>query len=437
MTPHFFRYSRSIAASAIAAAALAACGGGGDDDTPAQAPIATAATGTVAVSAMTDALSCGLDEVNVSIAKLRFHKDFQATNASSGWSEVVFAQGTKKVNLLNAASVLGGATQSLGSVTLPAGIYTQMRLVIETPVAALQNPNTIKLKGATAAVTVETPANLATEGVKMPVDLTIEEGKQANVVFDFDACNAVQPRGTAYVLRPISRVVPTALNGIAGYVDKASLTSDVVITAQQGGLVATTTVPNPTTGEFLLPRLPAGNWDLVFTGKGRTTAVIGQVPVTAGTTVAIATVAAPITLTTSTTSTISGQVTYAAGKVAPDGGTFVAASQSFVANAAAGIPATTIGYRFQPVDQATGNYTLTDLPRSSLRYALYKPALPLTLANITTVPAAGRYKVEAVAQGYSRVTTFGVNSTGVPNAAATADVNASAGNVANVNITFY
>jgi hypothetical protein len=437
MKPQFFQYSRSIAATAIAAAALAACGGGGGDDSPAQAPIATAATGTVAVAAMTNAPSCGLDEVNVSIAKLRFHKDFQATNASSGWSEVVFAQGTKKVNLLNAASVLGGATMNLGEVTLPAGIYTQMRVVIETPVAALQNPNTIKLKGATSTVTLETPASLATEGVKLPIDLKVDEGKKADVVFDFDACNAIQPRGTFYVLRPISRVVPTALNGVSGYIDKAALASDVVITAQQGGISAATTVPNPTTGEFMLPRLPAGNWDVVITGKGRATSVIGQVPVTASTTVAVSTVAAPIVLPTSTTSKISGQVGYATGKAAPDSGTWVAASQSFVANATTGIPATTIAHRFQPVDQATGNYTLTDLPRASLRYALYKPALPLTLANITTVPAAGRYKVEAVANGYSRVTTFGTNSTGVPIATATTDVNASAGDVANVNMIFY
>jgi hypothetical protein len=437
MKPQFFRYSRSIAATAIAAAALAACGGGGDDDSPSQAPIATAATGTGAVAAATDAPSCGLDEVNVSIGKIRFHKDFQATNASSGWSEVVFAQGTKKVNLLNAASVLGGGTMSIGSVTLPAGIYTQMRVVIETPVAAVQNPNTIRLKGSTAFVNLETPANLATEGVKMPIDLTIEEGKQANVVFDLDACNAIHPRATNYVLRPTSRVVPTALNGVSGYIDKAALASDVVITAQQGGISAATAVPNPTTGEFMLPRLPAGNWDVVITGKGRATSVIGQVPVTASTTVAVSTVAAPIVLPTSTTSTISGQIGYAAGKVAPDSGTFVAASQTIAANASTGIPASTFAYRFQPVDQATGNYTLTDLPRTSLRYALYKPALPLTLANITTVPAAGRYKVEAVATGYSRVTTFGTNSSGVPNAAATSDVNASAGNVANVNIIFY
>jgi hypothetical protein len=429
-----FSHSSRVSALTLVAATLAACGGGGGDGLP--TVTATATNGTVAIAAQTDAPACAYEEVNVSIARIRFHTDAKATAASTGWSEVTFSP-ARKVNMLTAASVLGGATMSFGDLTLPTGIYTQMRVVIETPVSTNVAPNTIKLKGATATVTLETPAYLSSEGVKMPIDLRIEDGKKANVVFDFDACNAIQPRSTAYLLRPISRVVPTALNGITGFIDKTALTSNVVITAQQGGINATTTAPNPTTGEFMLPRLPSGSYDVVVTATGRATSVIGQVPVTDGTTVAVSTTAAPIALATSTSSRITGQVGYTAGKVAPDSGTFVAASQSIAANATTGIPASTFGVRFQPVDQATGNYTMTDLPRASLRYALYKPALPLVLANIVTIPVAGHYKVEAVANGYSRVSTFGTNSTGVPNATATADINVLTADAANVNILFY
>jgi hypothetical protein len=438
MKSPFFRYSRFIASTAIAAAALAACGGGGDD-TPAQSPTQTVTKGTVSIAVMTDAPSCNMDEINVSINRIRFHQDFQAKAGDTGWSELTFTP-AKKVNLLNLASVLSGATTSLGELALPTGIYTQMRLVIETPVSTNVAPNTIKLTGVTGAaanVTLETPASLASEGVKMPIDLKIEDGKTANVVFDFDACNSIQPRAAAYVLRPLARVVPAALNGISGFVDKTILASGVVITAQQGGAIYTTTIPNPTTGEFLLPRLAAGKYEVVALGKGRTASVIGQVPVDAASIVPVSTSAAPISLTTSATSKISGQIGYATGKAAPDSGTWVAASQSINANTTIGNPATVITYRFQPVDQATGNYTLTDLPRTSLRYALYKPALPLTLANATTTPVAGHYKVEAVATGYSRATTFGTNSTGVPNAAATSDVNVSTADVTTANIIFY
>jgi hypothetical protein len=431
MKPQFFRTSRTLAAGAIAAAALAACGGGGDD-TPAPAPAPAQTAGTIAVSAMTDAPTCGLDEVNVSISKIRFHQDFQAAPGASGWVELNFAP-AKKLNLLNLASVLSGVTTSLGEQSVPTGIYTQMRLVLDTAAGA----NTIKATGASAAAPLVTAATLGSDGLKMPIDLRIDANQKGSVVFDFDACNSVQPSASTWLLRPMARVVPTALNGISGYIDKAALSSGVVVTAQQGGIVFTSTAPNPTTGEFMLPRLAAGRYDVVITAKGRATTVLGQVPVDAASTVAVSTVAAPVVLATSATSTISGRVNYATGKTAPDTGTWVAASQSINANSTLGNPTTVVTTRIQPVDQATGNYTLNDLPRVAVGYALYKPALPLVQANATTVPAAGRYKVEGVATGYSRVTTFGTNSSGVPIATATTDVNASAGNVANVNITFY
>jgi hypothetical protein len=434
MKPQISRYFRTIASTAAAAAALAACGGG--SDSPAQSPAATVTKGTISVAAQNDAPSCGMDEINVSIARIRFHQDPTATMGAAGWSELSFSP-SKKVNLLNLASVLSGATTDFGELSLPTGIYTQMRVVIESATTSNLAPNTIKLAGATSTVTLDTPSSLATEGVKMPIDLRIEDGKKVNVVFDLDVCNAIQPRASAYVLKPQARVVPAALNGISGFIDKTVLASSVVITAQQSGMIAATTVPNPTTGEFLLPRLAAGKYDVVALGKGRTASVIGQVPVDAASIVPVSTSAAPISLTTSATSKISGQITYAAGKAAPDSGTWVAASQSINANTTVGNPATVITYRFQPVDQATGNYTLTDLPRAQIRYALYKPALPLTLANIATTPTTGHYKVEAVASGFSRVTTFGLDSKNAPIATATSDVNVSTADVTTANIIFY
>jgi hypothetical protein len=430
----FSRYLRLMSSTALAAAALAACGGGSDG--PAQSPAATVTKGTISVAAQNDAPSCGMSEINVSIARIRFHQDPTATMGAAGWSELSFSP-SKKVNLLNLASVLSGATTDFGELSLPTGIYTQMRVVIETATTSNLAPNTIKLAGATSTVTLETPNSLASEGVKIPLDLRIEDGKKANVVFDLDVCNAIQPRAAAYVFKPQARPVPAALNGVSGFIDKTVLANNVVITAQQSGMVAATTVPNPTTGEFLLPRLAAGKYDVVVLGKGLTAAVIGQVPVDAASIVPVSTSAAPILPTTSATSKISGQVTYTAGKAAPDSGTWVAASQSINANTTVGNPATVITYRFQPVDQASGNYTLTDLPRSSLRYALYKPALPLTLANMTTTPVAGHYKVEGVASGYSRVTTFGLDSKNAPIATATSDVNVSTADVTTANIIFY
>jgi hypothetical protein len=278
-----------------------------------------------------------------------------------------------------------------------------VRLVLDANAGG--TANTVKPGGGAVEVALETGAILASDGFRMPIDLVVDSGAKARAVLDFDACNSIQRRAAAYVLKPRARFVPATPNGISGFIDKAVLASSVVITAQQGGAVHATTVPNPTTGEFVLPRLLPGKFDVVIQGKDRAATVIGAVPVDAGGTVAVSTAAAPVTLAASATGTISGQVTYGASKVAPDSGTWVQASQTIAANTTVGNAATTVTYRFQPVDLGSGSYTLTDLPRASVQFALYKPALPLAPAKASTSLGDGRYRVEAVATGYSNTTT--------------------------------
>jgi hypothetical protein len=397
MNRQHHRHARLIVSSTLIAASLAACGGGSDD-----APAPTVTMGAVVVSAQLDAPSCGMDAVYVSVNKIRFHQSAVAAPGDSGWTELSFSP-AKRVNLLNPASVLSGATTDLGEVPLPVGSYAQVRLVLDANSGGTSN--TVKPGGAAAETPLETGAVLASEGFRMPIELVVDSGTKARAVLDFDACNSIQRRGAAYVLKPRARFVPAAPNGITGFVDKAVLASGVVVTAQQGGAIHATTVPNPATGEFALPRLLPGKYEVVIQGKDRATAVIGAVPVDAGSTVAVSTAAAPVTLAASATGTISGQVTYAASKTAPDSGTWVQASQTIPANTTVGNAATIVTYRFQPVDLGSGAYTLTDLPRTSVQFALYKPAVTLVPAKASTSLGDGRYRVEAVATGYSNTTT--------------------------------
>jgi hypothetical protein len=311
-----------------------------------------------------------------------------------------------KINLLNLSSVLSGATTALGDATLPIGIYTQMVVVFDANASG--SANTVKLAGASAAVPLDTASALAS-GVRIPIDMKVEAGQSPSLVLDFDACASIQQRGTAYVLKPRPRSVPVALNGIQGFVDKAALGSNVVITAQQNGGIYATTVANPATGEFVLPRLPAGNYDVVVQGNGRATDVIGAVPVAASGFTSVATAAAPIPLATSLVSSIAGKVTYTAPAVAPNDGTWIMASQSISANTTVGNAVTTVTYRLQAVDLDTGAYLLTNLPRSSVQYALYKPTLPLTLAAATTSAGNGRYRIESAATGYGNKTGTSAN----------------------------
>ncbi|SFC90416.1 DUF4382 domain-containing protein [Massilia yuzhufengensis] len=413
MHHHFARYLGLAASTTAATLMLTACGGGGDDDT--QPAPANATRGTLAVSLMTDAPACGFDAVNVTVSKLRFRQDFNTDPAATGWTELTLAP-ARRINLLNPASLLTGATTDLGEVALPTGTYTQMAVVLDG------GANTVRLAGAAADLPLETASAVAS-GIRVPIDLKVDDGQKLKLVFDFNACESIQLRGATHVLKPRPRPLPDVAAGIGGFIETAALASNVVVTAQKGGTILATTVPHPSTGEFVLPRLQRDSYDVVVQANGRATAVIGAVPVGATGFTSVATPASPIRLATSAVSTISGQVTYVAPAVAPADGTWIMASQSITADPLLGTPATTVTNRLQPVDLATGNYALPNLARASIQYAPYKAGQPLALANAATSGGNGRYRIEALATGY-------INKTGT-----SANINVSSGNAPGVNIS--
>ena len=106
-------------AAVLAAGLLAACGGGGGEGG------GIGGTGTLHVS-LTDAPSCGYDHVNVTIDRVRVHQSASAADADSGWSEVVLSP-ARRVDLLTLSN---GVLEDLGQTQLPAGKYTQLRLVL-------------------------------------------------------------------------------------------------------------------------------------------------------------------------------------------------------------------------------------------------------------------------------------------------------------------
>ncbi len=404
----------SLVASATAATLmLTACGGGSDDDSD-SAP-APATRGTIAVSLAANAPACGFDAVNVAISKLRFRQDVNPDPNAGGWTELSFTP-ARRLNLLHPAGAIGGSSTELGEITLPAGDYTQMAVVLDGAAGS------IKPAGAAGELPLETAATAA-GGVRLPINLKVEDGKKAELLFELNVCDSLQPRGAAYVLMPRPRLPHKVASGIGGFVDPAALPAGVVVTAQKGGTILATAVPHPTTGEFLLPRLAPDSYEVVMQGNGRATAVIGAVPVASGGVTRVGSTAAPIRLASSAVSTISGQVTYAAPAVAPADGTWIMASQTINADAALGNATTTVTNRLQAVDLASGNYTLPNLARASIQYALYKPNAALAPVNAATSGGNGRYRIEALATGY-------INKTG-----SSANINVSSGNAPGVNIS--
>ncbi|MDQ1922222.1 DUF4382 domain-containing protein [Massilia pseudoviolaceinigra] len=389
----------STATTVFAALALTACGGGGGspganrtggsgngNTTP---PALGGTTGTLDVS-LTDAPACGFDAVNVTVSKVRVHKSAGAADADSGWSEVVLAP-PRKINLLN---LTNGKLDPLGSTAVPAGRYSQVRLVLD-PNTGAGLANTVTPTATKVETTLETPAAIHS-GVRIASDFEVVAGQAYGLVLDFDACRSVVTKAAGgYLLSPVVTVVPAKANGITGFVSPVFARDGVVVSAQQNGNVIGSTVADPATGAFALSRLNPGAYDVVLVGTGHAAAVIGAVPVTSTTgTTAVSTAAAPISMPASLTRTISGTVTLLPAKatVTP----FVKVLQTVSAGKTVVIQARDTG--------TGGTYSINGLPVAAPQYANYGASLPLTFGPVTPVQGLGGYRVDALATGYTSKT---------------------------------
>ncbi len=388
----------SIATLSLLAAAslLSACGGGGSSQP-------TVTMGTVGVS-LTDAPACGFDAVNVTVTKVRINSSASASETDGGWTDITLSP-ARKINLLN---LNNGALDALGSASLGAGHYSQLRLVLDSGA----NANTVVKTGTTAEIAIDTPSALQS-GIKLVNEFDVAAGQRVDLVLDFDACKSIVAKGSGgYSLKPVVKVVPTVLNGISGFVATTALSHGVTVSAQQNGVIVASTAPNATTGEFALARLPAGNYDVVITADGYAANVVGAVPVTATAMTSLSTSAAPIAPVAGLTNTISGSVTQTPASATEPA--LVSASQAIT-----GGPTVTLKFAMTPI--GGGAYTMVGLPSVAPRYAAYSATLPLSFAVAATVPGNGQYKVDASATGYATKSV--------------AAVDVSAGGQANVNFS--
>jgi len=292
--------NRLLASIGIAASvlALAACGGG--STTP------TATTqGTLNLS-LTDAPSCGYDHVNVTIDKVRVNQSSTAADTDSGWSEIVLNP-PMRVDL---QTLTNGVLATLGQTPLPAGHYTQMRLVLADNTSSTPLANSVVPTGG-SEVALTTPS-AQQSGVKMNVDITIAANQIADFVLDFNACRSIVSAGNSgkYLLKPVVAVTPNFISGVAGYVDPTLAAPGTVISVQQAGAVIKATAPD-STGKFLLQPVAPGTYDFVVTAPGRASTVITGVPVATGTVTSLGTQAALLTPAVAADGTAAGVVTVA------------------------------------------------------------------------------------------------------------------------------
>lgn len=278
---------------------LAACGGGGGGDLPTATP-----TGTLRL-ALADAPACGYDSVHVTIDRVRVHQSAAAAEADGGWVEIALAA-PRRVDLL---TLTNGVLEELGQTALPAGRYTQMRLVLAPNTAAAPLANAVAPIGA-AEVALDTPSGTQS-GLKMNVDIEVQAGSVADLVIDFDACQSVVPRGQSgrYNLKPVLRVLPRLAPAgarIVGHV--APALAGIAVSAQLAGVPVLSTTPDPVSGRFELYPVPPGSYSVVLAGAGFATGVITGVPVTADAHTVLNASASPIVLPAGLPRTVSATI---------------------------------------------------------------------------------------------------------------------------------
>jgi hypothetical protein len=378
------KFTSSIAAAA-AALLIAGCGGGGIGGSGSAGTM-----GTLNVS-ITDAPACGYDAVNVSVQKVRVHQSAGAADSDSGWSEVVLSP-AKRVNLL---ALTNGVLENLGQTALPAGKYTQLRLVLADNSSATPLANSVVPTGG-AETALDTPS-AAQSGLKINLDLDVAADKIADLVLDFDACKSVVRRGNSgqFNLKPVVTAIPALSDAglrVVGYVDPSIGTATTSVSVQTAGMPVKATAPDAT-GKFVLYPVPVGSYDLVVAAAGHVTAVMTGVPVTTTSFTTVNSAALPIAPAVSTLRSVAGTVTPATATVR--------ATQTFN-----GGPKVEVSWGV--VDATSGAFTFS-LPIQAPVKTSYV-ANPVALNFVTDSTAAGKYTLEASSAGATKTQAIDVSA---------------------------
>jgi hypothetical protein len=369
------------AATWVAVAAVAACGGGGDGGT------AATGDGTLRV-ALTDAPSCGYDHVWVTVDRVRVHQSSTASDADGGWREVVLSP-ARRIDLL---TLTNGVLEELGQTQLPAGSYSQVRLVLADTGTGAPPANAVQPTGG-AVTALSTPSGQQS-GLKLQAHFDVQAGQTADLVLDFDACQSVVKAGNSgrYNLKPVLAVTPRISTSIEGYVTTTLTLSGTTVTAQQNGTVVRATTPD-SSGRFVLPFLVAGNYDVVVVSEGRATSVVASVPVTAtATRTLVSGTATAIAPPASTMRDVSGTASVATTGTAT--AVLVTDATIRAMQALTGGPAITVAATTSNAETAA--YALRLPAAAPMKAAYSSTAAPVFAADSG---AAGKYSIVATAPG--------------------------------------
>lgn len=398
---NYFRcgFGKTVSSLAVLIGLFAAgCGSGGDGGVQ---------PGVLGVS-LTDAPACGYEAVVVTVSRVRIHQSDSANENGAGWTDITLNP-PRPINLLdlNDPTQPNFALDYLGETPLAAGHYTQLRLVLEANHGNQPSANWIVLEGQdpnilSNRIPLETPSGIQS-GIKLIHEFNVPSGQRVDLLLDFDACHSIVMTGSGkYKLKPVIKVIPYALNGIEGFVDKDSFTNqslvgkNVIASAQFDGEIVRSTIVNTDTGKFFLAHLdPTKDYDVVITADDHATAVIATVPVDPAPSITpISTSGAPFPLASSATQGVSGTVTL--NPADDDASVVVAAKQTLNAGPSVTVKSVVASVLDAGVPIGDYSYEVT-LPTAAPWRGVYG-GLPITLTDAAQGAVAKLYTVEGSAQ---------------------------------------
>jgi hypothetical protein len=185
-------------------------------------------------------------QVNVEIIGVEVHSD--EAGQAEGWKTLQVENGIYDLRKLT-----NGLDTLVGSIELPAGKISQLRLILGTD-------NSIKVGDELHELA--TPSGQQS-GLKLLINTQLHEGVTYKVLLDFDVARSIVMKGNdSYALKPVIRTIVEAQSGaIKGQVNP--IESTPAIYAISGTDTVGTTFTDET-GQFLIRGLAPGSYDISF-----------------------------------------------------------------------------------------------------------------------------------------------------------------------------
>jgi len=258
---------RFLSVLATGALLLAGCGGGASGTLPGGGA-STASLSTKLIDGPFRTSGGTVTAVNIAIAKV------EAIGSDGGIQTLATFSPAQQVNLLNYVT----SPLSLGTATIPAGTYKQLRFVLDTSSA---NNTSVVVNGTTYPLSIPSATSAGfggnsstdsgegqgTSGIKVNVNLTADAGQSYGFLIDFNAAESIVSAGASgqWLMKPVLVAAAQAMAGsVSGTVknNAGAAVANAEVLAQQNGTTVNAGVTD-SSGNFQINALPAGSYTLL------------------------------------------------------------------------------------------------------------------------------------------------------------------------------